>query len=479
MIDVGLRPITLDRVNDPVDIFASDDSRIYASILGAEGIHNIGSCMNCEPVGSNQFRISDGVASVQGHIAIIDPGDEELLTADAGVSGYNRIDLIVLDFETDGQDDVMSLKIIKGKQASTPTDPAFVKQDLTQGGTHRQVPLWRIKFEGALIKTVERYSPVISNIYLLSKIIAEIIVGTQYVKNATNAYHAPEGLIVGSEGNRRVIEFWLDDNHKVKIFNTSTGFRITMYDAQGNFIRNILSSDLDGKGTVEFANNSEKAKDAVNATYAPNGFIVGTEDKPKDFNLWLGKDRHIKIRGNATDGLRLLMLNTNGQTMGTILSSDSSGIGWVARSGDATKLNGQKASYYATQFAMDHFQKYAQISHNKEWRVSPADGFKMISFSAITYPNGTPEFPVLELTGNGYPRTLEAGIYEVWVDRIQASAPVSLVINKMSLNTVMDVCVSGHAIIKMSKSQYFDIALATYNDNVSITYANVSIRRVS
>lgn len=479
MIDVGLRPITLDRVNDPVDIFASDDSRIYASILGTEGIHNIGSCMNCEPVGSNQFRISDGVASVQGHIAIIDPGDEELLTADAGVSGYNRIDLIVLDFETDGQDDTMSLKIIKGKQASTPTDPTFVKQDLTQGGTHRQVPLWRVKFEGPLIKTVERYTPVISNIYLLSKIIAEIIAGTQYVKNATNAYHAPEGLIVGSEGNRRVIEFWLDTNHKVKIFNTSTGFRITMYDAQGNFIRNILSSDLDGKGTVEFANYAGKADEATNATYAPNGFVVGTEDKPKEFNLWLGKNRRIKFTGNATDGFRIRLLDGDGNTIYNILSSDASGKGYVYEAQNATKLGNQPISYFATQIAMDHFQKYAQISHNTEWRISPADGFKMVSFSKITYPNGTPSYNILELTGNGYPRAKEAGIYEVWVDRIQTSYPVSLVINKMIINQNTDVCVSGHALIKMSAAQYFDISLAASTANTAITYANVSIRRVA
>ena len=42
-----LRQITVDRINDPVDIYASDDSRIYASILGAEGIHNIGGSMQC------------------------------------------------------------------------------------------------------------------------------------------------------------------------------------------------------------------------------------------------------------------------------------------------------------------------------------------------------------------------------------------------------------------------------------------------
>lgn len=261
------------------------------------------------------------------------------------------------------------------------------------------------------------------------------------------------------------------------------GKGVKLVRANGNLQEGDVFGEKEVNEIFKFFNGlldgSEVVNTAVNASNSLDNFLLGLEDKPRAFNQWLGKDRRIKLTGNAIDGLRLLMLNSAGQTLGTILSSDSSGVGWVGRSGDATKLNGQKASYYATQFAMNHFQKYAQIAHNPSWRVSPSEGFKMISFSTITYPNGTPDFPVLELTGNGYPRTLEAGIYEVWVDRIQTSAPVSLVINKMSINTVMDVCVSGHAIIKMSKSQYFDITLATNTANVSITYANVSIRRVA
>ena len=120
--------------------------------------------MAAEAVGSNQLRINDGVASVQGHIAIIDPGDSEIVTMDAGVSGYKRNDLIVLDFLRDGNDETITLKAVKGPQGSVGKDPTIVQQDLTKGGTHRQVALWRVYFDGSLISKVERYDNIISNI---------------------------------------------------------------------------------------------------------------------------------------------------------------------------------------------------------------------------------------------------------------------------------------------------------------------------
>lgn len=262
------------------------------------------------------------------------------------------------------------------------------------------------------------------------------------------------------------------------------GKGVKLVRANGNLQEGDTFSSLEVNAIFECLNGlfdgSEVVTNAVNATNAPNGLIIGTkEDDPKQMVLWASSNRYIQIYGTEKDGFRIRLRDGAGNPIGVILSSDANGRGYIYEAQNATKLGNQPISYFATQFAMNHFQKYAQIHHNASWTVSPSEGFKMISFGAITYPNGTPDFPVLELTGNGYPRTLEAGVYEVWVDRIQASAPVSLIINKMSINAVMDICVSGHALIKMSKSQYFDITLATNTANVSITYANVSIRRVA
>jgi len=156
-----IRQITVDRVEDPVDIFASDDAQIYASLIGNEGIHHIGSCMSVEAIGTNQLRVNDGVASIQGHIAIIDPGDYEIVTMDVGTSGYKRNDLIVLDFQKDGENDTISIQAIKGTPGVNGTDPDYVHQDLTRGGTHRQVPIYRVKFNGTLIDGFERVGRVL------------------------------------------------------------------------------------------------------------------------------------------------------------------------------------------------------------------------------------------------------------------------------------------------------------------------------
>ena len=276
-----LRQITVDRINDPVDIYASDDSRIYASILGAEGIHNIGGSMQCEAIGNNQFKIGDGVASVQGHIAIIDPGDEEIVTGDLGVSGYNRIDLIVLDFVTDGQDDSMSLQIIKGTQASNPSDPTYVQQDLTQGGTHRQVPLWRIRYEGTLIKAIERYAPPINTIHILSNLINDILSGEKTVKKAEYASKT-ERLSVGSKDNPdKTIAFYCDDGTYYRLHASNGGFYIRKCNADGTTSKTVLSVNADGTTSLD------------NARYAPEGFDIGSDAKPnKMLKFYTGDDGH-------------------------------------------------------------------------------------------------------------------------------------------------------------------------------------------
>ena len=314
---MGLRHITVDRIDDPIDIYASDDSRIFASILGAEGIHNIGNCMKCEAIGSNQFRISDGVASVQGHIAIIDPGDEEVLTADIGVSGYNRIDLIVLDFNTDGQNDEITLQVIKGTQASTPVVPSYVSQDLTKGGTHRQVPLWKINFEGALIKGVERATPVIDSLQSLTDLINDVLTGTKTVGKANKAF-GTDGMDVGSPENQdRYLNFHTKDGAYYRLYAYDGGLYIRKYKADGTAIRTALSISKDGISTVD---------NATNASHAPEGFDLGSDEAPnRMLKFFTGHDGsyfriHAWYSGDPVkDCLWLELVDKDGNIIGTPL----------------------------------------------------------------------------------------------------------------------------------------------------------------
>lgn len=165
---MGIRMITVDRINNPIDIYAKDDARFYYSLIGAEGVHNIGNCFAAEKQGTNSIVIKDGVVSVMGRYAIIDPSDDEILTLEMNQTGYNRNDLVVVEFNANSGDESITLKVLKGiATTGTATDPVLIKNDLTQGGTIRQVPLHRIKWKGTSVETIERYAPILPNLTTL------------------------------------------------------------------------------------------------------------------------------------------------------------------------------------------------------------------------------------------------------------------------------------------------------------------------
>lgn len=165
---MGIRMITVDRINNPIDIYAKDDARFYYSLIGAEGVHNVGNCLAAEKQGTNSIVVKDGVVSVMGRYAIIDPSDDEVLTLEMNQTGYNRNDLVVAEFNSNSGDETIVLKVLKGiATTGTATDPVLIKNDLTQGGTIRQVPLHRIKWKGTSVETIERYTPILPNLATL------------------------------------------------------------------------------------------------------------------------------------------------------------------------------------------------------------------------------------------------------------------------------------------------------------------------
>lgn len=165
---MGIRMITVDRINNPIDIYAKDDARFYYSLIGAEGVHNVGNCLDAEKQGTNSIAVKDGVLSVMGRYAIIDPSDDEVLTLEMNQTGYNRNDLVVAEFNSNSGDETIVLKVLKGVATTgTATDPVLIKNDLTQGGTIRQVALHRIKWKGTSVETIERYAPILPNLATL------------------------------------------------------------------------------------------------------------------------------------------------------------------------------------------------------------------------------------------------------------------------------------------------------------------------
>lgn len=158
-------------VNTPAEneahIYAEDDAAIYQSIFGVDGVLDIGSKLSATIQSNNTIRISDGVIVCGGHIGRNRHADYTDVTIANGISGRNRIDLIVAEFSTTGFGgmDSYAIKNIKGTEtAGTPQEPDIAQTDIYAGGKVRQYPLYRVTLNGAIIVSVEKIFQIIPTI---------------------------------------------------------------------------------------------------------------------------------------------------------------------------------------------------------------------------------------------------------------------------------------------------------------------------
>lgn len=154
---MGFKPLTLNTpAADKAHIFAEDDAAIYQSIIGEDGVFNIGEQFKATVLSNNKVRISNGVLNVQGHVGRTEFGDYTDMTIENGESGKNRNDLIVARFAVGTDADSFGLAVKKGIAGTTAIDPAITQGDLYGGSKLRELPLWRVKIEGLSIVAVEK-----------------------------------------------------------------------------------------------------------------------------------------------------------------------------------------------------------------------------------------------------------------------------------------------------------------------------------
>ena len=138
------------------NITAADDAAIFQSLIGSDGVLNIGSKFAATVISNNKVRVADGVLCVGGHMGRTAHGDYNDMTIENGVSGQNRNDIIYAKFLTSGSSDTFTLAVKKGTGSTgTAEDPALVQGDLYENATLREFPLWRVQLEGLSIKAVE------------------------------------------------------------------------------------------------------------------------------------------------------------------------------------------------------------------------------------------------------------------------------------------------------------------------------------
>lgn len=147
-------------------ITSSDDAALYRAIIGTDYVLPNGNKFSFEIISNNSIRIKDGDILIQGHLGRIVPGDFQDLIINNGTQGMKRYDLIVARYEKAAGTGIESitLKVIEGTPAINPINPTVTVQDLSNGGTVRDVVLYRVELDGLSIVRLTKFLRVSSSL---------------------------------------------------------------------------------------------------------------------------------------------------------------------------------------------------------------------------------------------------------------------------------------------------------------------------
>lgn len=139
-------------------IKSEDDGAFNASFVGSDQyVMEFGNCFEATIIDNNTVRLSDGNGMMYGRYFRIEPNAHEDVTIDNGTSGKNRIDLICAVYRKNTSTGVetLTLDVIKGTETTgTATTPKYTNGDILQGATLNQMPLYKVKINGVVLKEV-------------------------------------------------------------------------------------------------------------------------------------------------------------------------------------------------------------------------------------------------------------------------------------------------------------------------------------
>lgn len=188
-------------------ITSDDDRALNLGIFGKDSyVLPVGDVLKLEMVDVNTARISCGDIVMKGCHARIPAGDYEEVSIDNGTNGYNRIDLIVAQYERNAGVESVTLQVIKGTPSTgTAVQPEYPSGSIYWGTTKDCFPLYSVTLAGINISgTTKLFTTIdarLSNIYNKSDIDAmkkaidshfntlETAISTGYMtKNNTKKY---------------------------------------------------------------------------------------------------------------------------------------------------------------------------------------------------------------------------------------------------------------------------------------------------
>lgn len=133
------------------------DRDLNQGIFGPDTyILNVGSKLAATIISNNEIRIADGTLVMQGCQGVIQKGTYDTISIDNGTQGLKRNDLICAQYTKSAGVESMSLVVIKGTAASTPSDPSYTSGDIQNGDTPVQVPIYRVALDGLSISSITR-----------------------------------------------------------------------------------------------------------------------------------------------------------------------------------------------------------------------------------------------------------------------------------------------------------------------------------
>lgn len=140
-------------------ITAADDGGLYAALAGGAGglvVFDIGSKFAATMTDATNVRIGDGEGLIDGRHFRIEPSTAHALSMSAGVSGYNRKDLIVLHYVNSGGLESLALEVLEGTfSGDTAIDPSYTSGSILSGSTEVIVPMYRLTRNGINLPTIE------------------------------------------------------------------------------------------------------------------------------------------------------------------------------------------------------------------------------------------------------------------------------------------------------------------------------------
>lgn len=140
-------------------IGSKDQGSFNAAFFGTgQYVMEIGKELEATITSNNNIRISDGDLLMNGRHIRIETDMYEDVLIETGTAGTNRNDLIVMRYEKDASTgiEVAKLEVVKGTESEgTAVDSAINVNNILEGATVSQMPLYRVRVQGVVLQAVE------------------------------------------------------------------------------------------------------------------------------------------------------------------------------------------------------------------------------------------------------------------------------------------------------------------------------------